>query len=63
MSGEGVQIDPETIELDKPIKELGIYNLNVHVHPEVETTIKVWVVKADEDGQASEEGAAPAGEE
>ena len=57
MAGEGVQIDPETIDLEKPIKELGIYNLNVHVHPEVETTIKVWVVKADEDGQASEEEA------
>ena len=62
MEGEGVQIDPATIELEKPIKELGIYNLNVHVHPEVETTIKVWVVKADEDGETPKEEAEPSEE-
>ena len=49
LAGDGIQVDPATIELEKPIKERGIYNLNVNVHPEVETTIKVWVVKADED--------------
>ena len=51
---DGVEVVAETIDLEKPIKELGIYNLNVHVHPEVETVIKVWVVKADEDGEAAE---------
>lgn len=46
---EGVELDPEVIELEKPIKELGIYNLNARIHDEVESIIKVWVVKADEE--------------
>ena len=49
MKAEGVEIDPEVIELEKPIKELGIYNLNAKIHDEVESVIKVWVVKADEE--------------
>ncbi|OUU19613.1 MAG: 50S ribosomal protein L9 [Planctomycetia bacterium TMED53] len=53
LAGDGIQVDPSTIDLDKPIKELGIYNLSVNLHPEVETTIKVWVVKADEESEES----------
>ncbi|MBC8261002.1 MAG: 50S ribosomal protein L9 [Planctomycetia bacterium] len=52
MTADGIEIDPDTIVLEKPIKELGIYNLAVNIHPEVETGIKVWVVKADEDGDS-----------
>ncbi|MEE2858000.1 MAG: 50S ribosomal protein L9 [Planctomycetota bacterium] len=49
LAADGVEFDPDLIDLEKPIKELGIYNLTVRVHPEFETSIKVWVVKADED--------------
>ena len=57
LAGDGIQVDPSTIDLDKPIKELGIYNLSVNLHPEVETTIKVWVVKADEESEESGDAA------
>lgn len=60
LTADGIEFDPDLIELEKPIKELGIYNLNVRVHPEFETTIKVWVVKADEDDIEDE---TPAGEQ
>lgn len=46
---EGIEIDPGTLALDKPIKELGIYTLEVNLHPEVKADLKVWVVKGDED--------------
>ncbi len=49
LAADGIEFEEELIDLEKPIKELGIYNLDVRVHPEFKTTIKVWVVKADED--------------
>ena len=46
---EGVELDPKTIQLEKPIKEIGIYEVNVQLHPEIAATLKVWVVKGDDE--------------
>lgn len=42
---EGFEIDKNCILLDEPIKSLGIYEIQIELHPEVITKIKVWVVK------------------
>ena len=42
---EGFEIDKACIDLNEPIKALGIYEIPVTLHPEVVTKIKVWVVK------------------
>lgn len=42
---EGVEIDKKKIMLDSPIKNLGIYSVNVGLHPQVSATVKLWVVK------------------
>jgi large subunit ribosomal protein L9 len=42
---EGVDIDKNKIELDVPIRSLGIFEVPVKVHPEVTVKIKVWIVK------------------
>ncbi len=42
---QGVEIDRRKIELEEPIKELGIYSVPIRLHPEVQAKIKVWVVK------------------
>lgn len=42
---KGFDLDKRKIELEEPIKALGIYTLNVKLHPEVEAKIKVWVVR------------------
>ena len=42
---KGFDIDKRIIELDEPIKALGIYNVNVHLHQNVAGKIKVWVVR------------------
>ncbi len=42
---EGIEIDKNLIILDEPIKSLGVYEVSVKLHPEVQTKIKVWVVK------------------
>ncbi len=52
---EGVEIDPKTIVLEKPIKELGIYKVPIELHPEVTCEIKVWVVKGDDSALPVEE--------
>ncbi len=42
---QGYEIDRKKIELDEPIKALGIYSVPIKLHPEIEGKIKVWVVK------------------
>ncbi len=50
----GYELDRHVIVLDNPIKELGIYEVVLSFMPEVETKIKVKVVK-DETGMLKEE--------
>lgn len=42
---KGFEIDKRKIVLDEPIKALGVYTVPVKLHSEVETNIRVWVVK------------------
>ncbi len=37
-------IEPENVRLDGPLKETGMYTVKVHLHADVETEVKVWVV-------------------
>lgn len=42
---KGYEIDRRAIHLEDPIRELGVYNIEVRLHPEVVTAVKLWVVK------------------
>ena len=42
---QGFEIDRRKIVLEEPLKQLGVYTVNVRLHPEVTAEIKVWVVK------------------
>lgn len=42
----GIEIDKRRIELDESIKTLGVYSVDIKLHPEVVGKLKVWVVKA-----------------
>ncbi len=50
---EGIEIETRTIVLHTPIKELGVYDIEVRLHPDVIVQTRVWVVeekeKPDED--------------
>ena len=37
------------VRLEHPLKEIGVYDVAVHLHADVETTIKVWVVQQKPD--------------
>lgn len=41
---ENIHIDRKNIMLDEPIKKLGIFEVPVKLHKDVEAKIKVWVV-------------------
>lgn len=42
---EGFSIEKKNILLNEPIKSLGIYDVPIKLHPDVQAKIKVWVVK------------------
>lgn len=41
------EIDRRQIELDEPIKALGVYTVGIRLHADVRPEIKVWVIKAE----------------
>ncbi len=45
LKDEGIDIDKTAILIDEPIKALGIYEVPVKLHPDVQAKVKVWVVK------------------
>jgi large subunit ribosomal protein L9 len=42
---QGYEIDKRDIQLDEPIKALGIYTVPVKLHKDVTAEVKVWVIK------------------
>ncbi len=40
-----MKLDKRKIEIDEPIKALGIYGVSIKLHPSVSAKIKVWVVR------------------
>jgi large subunit ribosomal protein L9 len=42
---QGFEIDRRSVILEEPIRALGVYDVPIRLHSEVEAPIKVWVVK------------------
>ena len=42
---QGVELEKSMLVLEEPIKELGVYDIKVQLHPEIDTTVKVWIVE------------------
>ena len=42
---KGYDIDKRRIEIAEPIKSLGIYSVNIKLHPTVTAVVKTWVVR------------------
>ena len=45
LKAKGFDLDRRKILLDEPLKALGVYEVPIKLHSEVEPKIKVWVVK------------------
>lgn len=42
---EGITVDKRAIELETPIKALGVYTVPVRIDKEVTASLKLWVIK------------------
>lgn len=45
LEAQGVKIERRQIELQEPIKALGVYRVAIKLHADVKPEIKVWVIK------------------
>lgn len=45
LKAQGVTIDRHELIMENPIKDLGVFKVGIRLHPEVEATVKVWVVE------------------
>jgi large subunit ribosomal protein L9 len=41
---QGIELDKRKLQLAEPIRELGVFQVKIKLHPQVETALKVWVV-------------------
>ena len=44
LKAQKIELDRRKIHLTEPIRELGVYTVKIKLHPEVEASLKVWVV-------------------
>jgi large subunit ribosomal protein L9 len=42
---KGFAVEDKQVRLEQPIKEIGVFDVPLHLHADVEATIKVWVVQ------------------
>ena len=45
LNENGFHIDRKNIDLEEPIKNLGVYTIPIRIHPEVTANLKLWVVR------------------
>lgn len=47
LAEQGIQVDRRSIELEEPIKALGVTSVPVRLHTQVRPEVKVWVIQED----------------
>ncbi|MEO1122268.1 MAG: 50S ribosomal protein L9 [Pseudomonadota bacterium] len=52
----GFSVDRRQIVLERPVKELGLHDVRVVLHPEVAATIKINVARSQEEAEIQAEG-------
>lgn len=55
-TAEGFSLDRKQINMPRPIKELGLHDLVVSLHPEVDVTITLNVARSTEEAQLQAQG-------
>lgn len=47
LAAEGLKVDRRKIEIDEPIRSLGVFTVKIRLNAELIGALKVWVVKAE----------------
>ena len=45
LRSKGVVVEDRQIRLEQPLKEIGVFDVSVHLHADVAAAVKVWVVQ------------------
>jgi len=45
LQANGLAVDHHRIKLAEPLKALGMFSVEIKLHPEVTTTVKIWIVR------------------
>src|SRR5436853_337149 len=45
LKAEGFSLDKKAVELEEPLRALGVYKIPVRLHAEVKPEVRVWVVR------------------
>ena len=56
LEADGHKVNKSQIVLNKPIKSIGVYDVNVALHPEVSVTVKVNVARSPEEAEMQSKG-------
>ena len=56
VSVDGIEISKNQINLERPIKELGVYKINVRLHPDISSEILINVARSMEESKLQENG-------
>lgn len=49
LAEKGFSVEEKHVRLEQPLKEIGVFDVPVHLHSGVTATVKVWVVQAKPD--------------
>jgi large subunit ribosomal protein L9 len=47
LEDQGIEVDRHALQMETPLKELGVFDVKIKLHPEVEGSVKAWIVDAD----------------
>jgi len=45
LAKEGFMVERKSVELEEPIRQLGVYPVTIRLYKDVAATLKIWVVK------------------
>jgi large subunit ribosomal protein L9 len=45
LAAQGFEIERRRIQLEEPLRVLGVYKIDIKLHPEISVPLKVWVTK------------------
>jgi large subunit ribosomal protein L9 len=54
LAKSGITIEEKWVLLESPLKEVGAYDVPVHLAPDIETILKVWIVAEDKPQEKAE---------
>lgn len=56
LAAEGASVEKSMVILEKPIKTLGVFDVRIRLHPEVNTTIQANVARSDDEADLQKDG-------